>query len=60
VRGVRRDGMETVKGWEKDKKAEASQDDVKRWGEEIQKMTDQHIKSIDTLLAEKEKDIRTS
>jgi ribosome recycling factor len=60
VRGVRRDGMETVKGWEKDKKAEASQDDVKRWSEEVQKMTDQHIKAIDAALAEKEKDIRTS
>jgi ribosome recycling factor len=60
VRGVRRDGMETVKGWEKDKKAEASQDDVKRWSEEVQKMTDAHIKQIDAALAEKEKDIRTS
>jgi ribosome recycling factor len=60
VRGVRRDGMETVKGWEKDKKAEASQDDVKRWSEEVQKMTDAHIKQIDASLAEKEKDIRTS
>jgi ribosome recycling factor len=60
VRGVRRDGMETVKGWEKDKKAEASQDDVKRWSDEVQKMTDAHIKQIDTMLAEKEKDIRTS
>jgi ribosome recycling factor len=60
VRGVRRDGMETVKGWEKDKKAEASQDDVKRWTDEVQKMTDQHIKAIDALLVEKDKDIRTS
>jgi ribosome recycling factor len=60
VRGVRRDGMEQVKGWEKDKKAEASQDDVKRWTEEVQKMTDQHIKQIDQLLADKEKDIKTS
>jgi ribosome recycling factor len=59
VRGVRRDGMETVKGWEKDKKSEASQDDVKRWSEEVQKMTDSHIKQIDAALAEKEKDIRT-
>lgn len=59
VRAVRRDGMETVKGWEKDKKAEASQDDVKRWLEEVQKMTDAHIKQIDAAFAEKEKDIRT-
>ena len=60
VRGVRRDGMETVKGWEKDKKAEASQDDVKRWSDEVQKMTDAQVKAIDAALAEKEKDIRTS
>jgi ribosome recycling factor len=60
TRGVRRDGMETVKGWEKDKKSEVSQDDAKRWTEEVQKMTDAHIKAIDAALAEKEKDIRTS
>jgi ribosome recycling factor len=60
MRGVRRDGMETVKSWEKDKKAEASQDDVKRWTEEVQKMTDQHIKAVDAALAEKEKDIKTT
>jgi ribosome recycling factor len=60
MRGVRRDGMETVKAWEKDKKAEASQDDVKRWSDEVQKMTDAQIKAVDTTLAEKEKDIRTS
>jgi ribosome recycling factor len=58
IRGVRRDGIETVKGWEKDKKSEASQDDVKRWSDEIQKMTDQHIKAVDTVLAEKERDIK--
>jgi ribosome recycling factor len=60
TRAVRRDGMETVKGWEKDKKSEASQDDVKRWSDEVQKMTDSHIKQIDAALADKEKDIRTS
>lgn len=60
VRNVRRDGIETVKAWEKDKKSEVSLDDVKRWTDEIQKMTDQHIKAIDATLAEKEKDIRTS
>jgi ribosome recycling factor len=60
MRGVRRDAMETVKGWEKDKKSEVSQDDVKRWSDEIQKMTDQSIRTVDSTLAEKEKDIRTS
>jgi ribosome recycling factor len=57
IRGVRRDGMETVKAWEK--KSEASQDEAKTWSEEIQKLTDQHIKTVDATLAEKEKDIRT-
>jgi ribosome recycling factor len=60
MRAVRRDGMETLKAWEKDKKSEASQDDVKRWHDEIQKLTDQHIKTVDGTLAEKEKDIKTS
>ncbi|MGX9964992.1 ribosome recycling factor [Roseomonas sp. F4] len=60
MRGVRRDAMETVKGWEKDKKSEVSQDDAKRWTDEIQKLTDQSIKTVDATLAEKEKDIRTS
>jgi ribosome recycling factor len=57
IRGVRRDGMETVKAWEK--KSEVSQDEAKSWSEEIQKLTDQHIKTVDATLAEKEKDIRT-
>ena len=33
--------------------------DVKRWSDEVQKMTDAHTKQIDAALAEKEKDIRT-
>jgi len=57
VRGVRRDGMEHIKGW--DKKHEMSQDDAKRAEEEVQKLTDQYVKQVDTALAEKEKDIRT-
>ncbi len=58
IRGVRRDGMEQVKAQEKDKKAPISQDDVKHWSDEVQKLTDQYIKQIDSTLAEKEKDIR--
>ena len=57
IRGVRRDGMEQVKGW--DKKHEVSEDDAKRAEEEIQKLTDQYVKQVDASLVEKEKDIRT-
>jgi len=56
VRGVRRDGMEQIKAWEK--KHEIGEDDAKTWAEEVQKLTDQYIKQIDQALAEKEKDIR--
>ncbi|MBR0682467.1 ribosome recycling factor [Roseomonas eburnea] len=57
IRGVRRDGMEQVKGW--DKKHEVSEDEAKRAEDEIQKLTDQYVKQVDAVLAEKEKDIRT-
>ena len=53
-----RDGMEQVKAQEQDKKAPISQDEAKNWSEEVQKLTDQHIKLIDAALADKEKDIR--
>ena len=55
VRNVRRDAMETVK---KDEKEGGMSEDEKRAQEgQIQKLTDQHIKSIDDMLAKKEKDI---
>lgn len=57
IRGVRRDGMEQVKGW--DKKHEVSEDEAKRAEDEIQKLTDHYVKLVDAALAEKEKDIRT-
>jgi ribosome recycling factor len=47
-----------VKAQEKDKKAPISQDEVKNWSDEVQKLTDQYIKQVDSTLAEKEKDIR--
>ena len=56
VRGVRRDGMDQIKAFEK--KHEISEDDVGRWSEEVQKLTDQYIKRIDEGLAEKDRDIR--
>jgi ribosome recycling factor len=56
VRGVRRDGMEQIKGFEK--KHSIGEDVAKDWHTEVQKITDQYIKKIDDMLAEKEKDIR--
>ena len=55
VRNVRRDGMDMLKKLEKD--GELSEDEHKRWADEIQKMTDAHVKSIDETYAAKEKDI---
>jgi len=55
VRNVRRDGMEMLKGMEKD--SEISKDEHHLWAEEIQKMTDDHTKAIDAALAQKEEEI---
>lgn len=55
VRNVRRDGMDGLKKAEKD--GDLSQDDVRRLSDEIQKLTDSHIKKVDETLAEKEKEI---
>jgi len=55
VRNVRRDGMDGLKKAEKD--GEISKDEHHDVGEEIQKLTDQHISEIDKVLAAKEKEI---
>lgn len=56
VRGVRRDGNDQIKGFEK--KHLISEDDSARWGEDVQKLTDGYIKRIDDSLADKEKEIK--
>jgi len=56
VRAVRRDGMEQIKSHEK--KHEIGEDVAKDWSADVQKLTDQFIKRVDDVLAEKEKDIR--
>jgi ribosome recycling factor len=56
IRAVRRDGMETVKGFEK--KHEIGEDVAKDWSDQVQKLTDQFIKKVDEVLADKEKDIK--
>ena len=55
IRNTRREANEVVKKLQKDSKI--SEDDLKKWEAEIQKMTDQAIAQIDHLLANKEKEI---
>ena len=55
VRNVRRDGMELLKKLEKDHKI--GQDEQHTKGEELQKLTDSHIKDIDAALHAKEQEI---
>lgn len=55
IRNIRRDALDEIKKLKKDNLI--SEDDEKRFNNEIQKMTDDSIKKIDELLAQKEKDI---
>jgi len=57
VRHVRRDGLDVLKKLEKDHKI--SQDDEKRFSNDVQKATDGMITEVDQLLATKEKEILT-
>jgi len=56
VRNIRRDGNDTFKKLEK---TELSEDQVKDLQDELQKMTDKYIKEIDSVVAEKSKEIMT-
>ena len=55
VRNIRRDEIEKLKKTEKDE--HISEDDRKHGEAEIQKLTDQYIKEVDTLVQKKEKEI---
>ena len=55
VRNVRRDGMDHLK--QDEKKHEISEDERKRCETEVQKLTDESIAEIDTVLAAKDKEI---
>lgn len=55
VRNIRRDRNEDVKKLEKDKSI--TEDDCRRVLDEIQKLTDEHVKRVDEVLAHKEKEI---
>ena len=55
VRNVRRDGLETIKKKEKD--GSLSQDQQRKLQSDVQALTDQVIKHIDDMLAQKDKEI---
>lgn len=55
IRNIRRDINEEIKKAEKDK--HLSEDDVKRFQEEIQKVTDSYISKVEDVLQHKEKEI---
>jgi ribosome recycling factor len=55
VRNIRRDANGDLKSLMKDK--DISEDDERRGEELVQKLTDEYVKKIDELLAEKEKDL---
>src|SRR5699024_5767420 len=57
VRNVRRDANNDIRELVKEK--EISEDDQHSGSERIQKLTDQHIEHIDSLLQEKEQEIMT-
>lgn len=55
IRNVRRDGMEHLKKLEKD--GDISQDQQKKFSEQVQKETDGFVKSVDQAMATKEEEI---
>ncbi len=55
ARNVRRDGMDTLKRMEKD--GEISQDDQRQWSQDIQKLTDETVTTIDAALTTKDQEI---
>ena len=55
VRNARRDGIESYKKQKKD--GEITEDDLKTIEKDIQDMTDKYIKEIDSITADKEKEI---
>lgn len=55
VRNVRRDGMDGLKKLEKN--GDVTEDEGRKLGAEVQAITDAHVKQVDELLAQKEKEI---
>ena len=58
-RNIRHDVINDLKRKAKDKDSHVSEDATKKLQDEVQKLTDGHIKKIDELLAHKEKEIMT-
>ena len=57
LRNIRRDGNESAKKAEKD--GALTEDDLKKMLDDIQKMTDRYIASLDAMLGAKEKELMT-
>ena len=57
IRNVRRDANDDVKKLEKDKTAGISEDAAKKATEDVQKITDQHVKEVDEIVKHKEVEI---
>ncbi|MDR1020580.1 MAG: ribosome recycling factor [Synergistaceae bacterium] len=55
TRNIRREAVDSLKKMEKDSKI--NEDDLKKYQKEVQELTDDAIKKIDAVLAEKEKEI---
>jgi ribosome recycling factor len=55
VRNVRRDCNELIKGLKKD--GDVAEDEAFKAQEQVQKITDEHIKKIDDIYKRKEKEI---
>ncbi len=57
IRNIRRDANDKLKSKEKNK--EISQDEEKMAHEKIQSVTDEHVRSIDKLVGDKEQELMT-
>lgn len=55
IRNIRRDGNEDLKKLEKN--GEISEDDLRSYADDIQKLTDDHIKQIDSITKDKEQEV---
>lgn len=55
IRNIRRDGNDELKKLEKN--GDITEDELRSYGDEIQKLTDEHIKQIDQLTKEKEQEV---
>ena len=55
LRAIRRDALDAIRKMEK--KSEITEDDLKDAENQLQKLTDQQVKDLDAICAEKEKEI---